>query len=55
MIAILMISAKSATLGLLKLNVLGNKGYKVIISVYEIINKILSRDSSCRCGRVTKV
>ena len=41
-----MMSAKMATLGLLKLKVFWNKGYGVIISVYDITNKILSRDSN---------
>ena len=45
MVAILMLSAKLATLGLLKIKVLRNKGYDVIISVDDITNKILSNDS----------
>ena len=32
---------------LLKIKVLRNKGYDVMISVHEITNKILSSDSSC--------
>ena len=43
MVAILM-SAKLATVGLLKIKVFFNKGYDVIISVHDIINKILSHD-----------
>ena len=33
MVTVLMMSAKMATLGLLKIKVFGNKGYDVIISV----------------------
>ena len=43
---ILMISAKLATPGLLKIKVVWNKGYDVISSVDEVINKISSGDSS---------
>ena len=39
-----MISAKMATLGLLKIKVIWNKGHDVIISVHEVTNKNLSRD-----------
>ena len=46
MVIILMTSAKMATLGLLKIEVFRNKGCDVIISVYDIINKNLSRDSN---------
>ena len=46
MITILMMSAKMATLGLLKIKVFWNKGYGVIISVYYVINKNLSLDSN---------
>ena len=45
-VAILMMSAKVATPGLLKIRVFWNKGYNVIIYVHEITNKILSRDSN---------
>ena len=41
-----MMSAKLATLGLLKIKVFWNKGYDVIISVHDVTNKILSRDSN---------
>ena len=41
-----MMSAKMATPGLLKITVFWNKGYDVIISVYDVTNKILSRDSN---------
>ena len=46
MVAILMISAKLATLGLLKLKVFRNKGNDIIISAHDVTNKILSRDSN---------
>ena len=38
-----MMSAKMATPGLLKITVIWNKGYDVIIVVDDVINKILSR------------
>ena len=41
-----MMSAKMATPGLLKLMVFWNKGYDVIISVNDVTDKILSRDSN---------
>ena len=44
MVTILMMSAKVATLGLLKTKVFRNKDYDVINSVYDVINKNLSRD-----------
>ena len=40
MVTILMMSAKMAILSLLKMKVFLNKGYDVIISVYDVINKI---------------
>ena len=43
---ILMMSAKMATLGHLKIKVFWNKVYDVIISVHEVTNNILSRDSN---------
>ena len=46
MVAILMMSAKLATLGLLKLKVVRNKGNDIIISAHDVTNKILSRDSN---------
>ena len=46
MVAIGMMSAKMATLGLLKIKVFWNKGYDVIIYVHDVTNKILSRDSN---------
>ena len=45
MVAILMMSAKLLNLGLLKLKrYFQKRGYDVIISVYDVSNKILSRD-----------
>ena len=46
MVTILMMSAKMATLGFLKMNVFSNKGYDVMISVDDVINKSLSNDSN---------
>ena len=45
MVAILMMPAKMATLGLLKIKMFLNKGCDVIIFVCDVTNKILSRDS----------
>ena len=51
MITILMMSAKMATLGLLK-----SKSYHILTSIHDITNKILSRDKLYfRCDHVTKV
>ena len=41
-----MMSAKMTTPGLLKITVFWNKGYDVITSVDDTINKILSHDSN---------
>ena len=46
MVTILVMLAKMATPGFLKLKLFWNKGYDVIISVHDVINKILSRDSN---------
>ena len=46
MVTILMMSAKITTPGLLKIRVFWNKGYDIIIFVYDVTNKILSRDSN---------
>ena len=46
MVTILMMSAKMATLGLLKIKVFLDKGYDVTISVHDVNNKTLSRDSN---------
>ena len=40
-----MMSAKLETLGHLKMKVLRNEGYDVILFTNEISNKVLSRDS----------
>ena len=45
MVKILMMSAKMATLDLLKIKVFWNKSYDVIIFVYDVINKNILRDS----------
>ena len=46
MVTILMMSAKMATLGLLERKVFRSKGYDVIIFVYDVIGKNLSRAST---------
>ena len=46
MVSILMMSAKLAALGLLKIKVFWNKGYSVIIYVHDVTSKILSPDSN---------
>ena len=46
MVKILMMSAKVATPGLLKIKVFWSKGYYVIYFVYGVTNKILSHDSN---------
>ena len=46
MVTILIIPAKMATLGLVKINLYWNKGCKVIVSVYYVTNKILTCDSN---------
>ena len=40
MVTILMMSAKLATLGLVKIKIFQNKGYDVIILDYDVTNKI---------------
>ena len=42
----LMMSAKLATPGLLKIRVFWNEGYYVMISVYDVTNKTLPCDSN---------
>ena len=49
MVAISMMSAKMATLDILKKG-MRNKGYDVIDYVHDIANEILSRDSKCIAG-----
>ena len=44
-VTILMMLAKMVTSGLLKIKVFQNKNYEVIVSVHDVIKKILSRDS----------
>ena len=44
MVTILTMSAKMATLGLLKIKVFLRKSYDLIIFVYDVTKKILSRD-----------
>ena len=46
MVEFLMMSAKLATLSLLKIKVFLNKGYEVITFVCDMTNKVLSRDSN---------
>ena len=46
MVAILTISPKLATLGLIKLKVTWNKGYDIIIFVFDVTNKIFSSYSN---------
>ena len=46
MVKILMMSAKMAAPALLKIKVFLSKGYYVIYSGYDVINKILSHDSN---------
>ena len=41
-----MILAKMATLGLLKIKLFWNKGYDVILFVYDVTNKFLSHESN---------
>ena len=45
-VLILMMSAKMATPGLLKIKVFWNKGFYVIYFLYDVTNKILSYESS---------
>ena len=49
MVAVLMMSAKLATLGLLKIKLFQNKGYDVISSVHNVtntMNQIISHESN---------
>ena len=46
MVVIFMMSARLATPGLLKIKVFYYEGYGVIISVHDVTNKILSRNSN---------
>ena len=47
MFTILMMSGKMDTLNLLKIRISWSKVYDVIIAVYDVISKILSRDWNC--------
>ena len=44
MVTILMMSAKLATPSLLKIKIFRNEVYDVIITDYDVSNKVLSRD-----------
>ena len=46
MVAVLVMSAKLATLGLLKTKVFSNKGYGVIIFVHDFTKKTLLHESN---------
>ena len=46
MVTTLIMSAKLATLNLLKINAFSNKDYDVIISVHYLTTKIFLRDSN---------
>ena len=46
MVTILTMSAKTATLGLLKIRVFWNKVFDVVISTHDVTNKFLSLDSN---------
>ena len=46
MVPILMMPAKVATPGLLKIKVFWSKGSDIISSVHDVMNKILSSDSN---------
>ena len=46
MVTILMMSAEITTPGHLKIRVFWNNGYDLIISVHDVTNEILSRDSN---------
>ena len=50
MLTTLMMLAKVATQGLLKINIFFNKGYGVINSVYDVINKNVSPESNFIVG-----
>ena len=52
MVTILMMSAKLATLGLLKVKLFWNNSYDVIFSEYDDTKEILLRESNCIVGVV---
>ena len=47
MVAILMMSAKLATLDFPKIKVFWSKCYDIIIPVHDVTGEFLSRDSNC--------
>ena len=47
MVTILMMSTKLASTGLFKIKIIRNKRYDVKIPDYDVIKKLLSRDSNC--------
>ena len=55
MVTILMVSAKMATPGILKIKIFLNKDYDALLSVHDVINKILSRDSNYIVDAVTSL
>ena len=46
MVIVLMMSAKMATLGVIKINLFWSKAYDVIVSVDDVNKKFLSSDSN---------
>ena len=52
MVTILMMSAKMATAGFLKIQLFRKKWLNVIFSVHDVANKILSRDSNYNLNMV---
>ena len=52
MITILMILAKIATPGFLKIKKLSNNGYNVIISVHDVTNNVLTGESRSNVNMV---
>ena len=46
MVTVLIISAKLATLGFLKIKVFWNEGHDVITSAHDVTNRILSGESN---------
>ena len=46
MVTILLISAKLTTLSLLKVKIFWDKGYAILISIHDVTNNLLLRDSN---------
>ena len=46
MVTILLMSAKLTTVGLLKVKVFWDKGYAILISIYDVTSNLLLRDSN---------